>query len=242
MFFLGSFLSFFGKEEVQKALREKDYILSDNQEEYVKNLQLKEYHSPKKEYNVNQYLGKNYEVHESKIYSVRQNSNGTKELVLPEGDTSNVSVLVPVGGRADGYDDFALRGPTDASNNSDEITETDCTEILVHNMAALDYIAEDLRCHDDVRSLKEWEQDVVNSSAESSKNEIRGNKKSSKRQRSIGVENEASKRPRRRTVDDIWKDIKDDINDIHQIAMYPRFGTFGICGEVHYNRHFLEVN
>lgn len=53
---------------------------------------------------------------------------------------------------------------------------------------------------------------------------------------------ETNRKGRKRNFEEIWNDIKDDFNDIQQVAMYPRYSTNGICGEVHFNRHFFQVN
>jgi hypothetical protein len=45
-----------------------------------------------------------------------------------------------------------------------------------------------------------------------------------------------------RSIDDVYNDLISDINDLSEIAMYPKYGTHGAVGTVHYNRVWLEVN
>jgi hypothetical protein len=48
---------------------------------------------------------------------------------------------------------------------------------------------------------------------------------------------------RQRTIEELFDDIQGDILDnISDVAMYPRYGTHGFAGEVHFNRIWLEVN
>jgi hypothetical protein len=44
-----------------------------------------------------------------------------------------------------------------------------------------------------------------------------------------------------RNIQDVYSDLVQDVNELSKIAMYPRFGSHGIFGEVHCNRLYLQV-
>jgi hypothetical protein len=45
----------------------------------------------------------------------------------------------------------------------------------------------------------------------------------------------------RRSINEVFDNLQEDVNDLRDIAMYPRYDTHGAFGEIHYNRVWLQV-
>jgi hypothetical protein len=45
----------------------------------------------------------------------------------------------------------------------------------------------------------------------------------------------------RNLVNNTYHELEQDLNDISGIAMYPKYGSYGTIGQVHYNRVWLEI-